>query len=91
MTLNALKLRVEQKDLVQPWTRVLHALADEHVVILQEIPANEKLLKSRITFALEKLNEKRSTDNSTWSYTEQPMVLLLTDLKRSTRCLTATP
>lgn len=68
VTLNALKLRVEQKDLVQPWTRVLHALADEHVVILQEVPANEKLLKSRVTFALEKLNEKRSTDNSTWHY-----------------------
>ena len=56
VSLNALKLRVETVAQKTAWQKLFKALADEDVIVLQEIPASKQLFHRRTAFALEALN-----------------------------------
>ena len=56
VSLNALKLRVETAQQKTAWQKLFKALADEDVIVLQEIPAGKQLFHRRTAFALEALN-----------------------------------
>ena len=56
VSLNALKLRVETPAQKTAWQKLFKALADEDVIVLQEIPAGKELFHRRTSFALEALN-----------------------------------
>lgn len=56
VSLNALKLRVETAAQKTAWQKLFKALADEDVIVLQEIPAGKELFHRRTAFALEALN-----------------------------------
>ncbi len=60
VSLNALKLRVETAAQRAAWLKLIKAIADEDVVVLQEIPAGRELFHKRTTFALEALNTHTS-------------------------------
>ena len=56
VSLNALKLRIETPAQKTAWQKLFKALADEDVIVLQEIPASKQLFHRRTAFALEALN-----------------------------------
>ena len=56
VSLNALKLRIETPAQKTAWQKLFKALADEDVIVLQEIPASKQLFHRRTSFALEALN-----------------------------------
>ena len=61
VSLNALKLRVDTAAQRAAWLKLIKALADEDVIVLQEIPAGRELFHKRTTFALEALNTHTSS------------------------------
>ena len=56
VSLNALKLRIETPQQRSSWQKLFKALCNEHVIVLQEVPANKELFHRRTSFALEALN-----------------------------------